>query len=171
MTPPAPDSSPAFTCLRCGNCCRHTGEVRLEKGEIETIAASLGIDAITFTSRYTRLRDDRRGLSLLDQPDGSCIFLSIPLPRTLNPEPTCSACGAATAGRPQTPPPSPPPSHHQPFPMNHSQCLIQSAKPRQCQNFPLTWKYENLTAICPASLPEPRSLNPNPHPPSSTIPH
>lgn len=64
-----------FRCLRCGNCCRHEGEVRLDDGEAETIAAGLGLDVATFTAQFTRLRDDRRGLSLKDQADGACIFL------------------------------------------------------------------------------------------------
>jgi len=111
----------AFTCLRCGNCCRHPGEVRLDEGEAESIASALGMDAITFTSRYTRLREDRLGLSLMDGPDGSCIFLAISATRTLNSEPSPNSC------------------------------QIQSAKPRQCREFPFSWQYENLTAICPAS--------------------
>lgn len=47
----------------------------MNPGEAETIAAVLGLDVIRFTDRFTRLRDDRRGLALLDQTDGSCIFL------------------------------------------------------------------------------------------------
>lgn len=65
-----------FRCLRCGNCCRHEGEVRLADGEAEAIAAALNITVDQFTNQYTKLRDDRCGLSLLDSPDGrSCIFL------------------------------------------------------------------------------------------------
>jgi hypothetical protein len=43
-------------------------------------------------------------------------------------------------------------------------CLIQSVKPKQCREFPLSWKYENLTAICPAS--PPIHCFPSPIPPS-----
>lgn len=64
-----------FQCLRCGNCCRHEGEVRLDDGEAERMASGLGLDVATFTAQFTRLRDDRRGLSLKDQSDGTCIFL------------------------------------------------------------------------------------------------
>lgn len=74
--PPALLAPPSFACLRCGSCCRHAGDVRLEPGEAEIIASSLGMDVLSFTSRYTRLRDDRRGITLLEHPDGSCIFLS-----------------------------------------------------------------------------------------------
>lgn len=103
-----------FQCLRCGNCCRHAGEVRLEHGEAEAIASYLGQDILAFTSRYTRLREDRRGLCLVDLPDGTCVFLE--------------SSQAAAA------------------------CRIQGAKPRQCQGFPLTWQYEDLAAVCPASV-------------------
>lgn len=105
--------SPDFQCLRCGNCCRHAGEVRLEDGEAESIAACLQQDILTFTSRYTRLREDRRGLSLLDRLDGTCVFL----------EPSQETYA----------------------------CRIQAAKPRQCRGFPLTWRYEHLASVCPAS--------------------
>ncbi len=49
--------------------------MRLEIGEAEAIAAVLRMDVMAFTGQYTRLRDDRRGLSLRDRPDGTCIFL------------------------------------------------------------------------------------------------
>lgn len=39
------------------------------------IAAFLGLPVETFIVRYTRLRADRRGLSLIEHPDNSCIFL------------------------------------------------------------------------------------------------
>ena len=40
------------------------------------MAACLGMDVLEFTRQYTRLRDDRRGLSLIEQPDGACVFLA-----------------------------------------------------------------------------------------------
>lgn len=43
--------------------------------ELETIAAYLHLAPEAFTARYTRLRHDRRGLSLTEKEDGSCIFL------------------------------------------------------------------------------------------------
>ena len=99
-----------FQCKRCGNCCRHEGEVRLADGEAEAIAAVLNLDAESFTRQYTRLREDRRGLSLLDHPHGACMFLE------------------------GTPP----------------ACRIQAAKPKQCRDFPLNWRYDNLEAVCEA---------------------
>ena len=64
-----------FACRRCGACCRGPGDVVLEAGEPERIAALLGDALYAFTARYTRLLDDRRGLSLTERPDGACIFL------------------------------------------------------------------------------------------------
>ena len=71
----------------------------------------LGMEVPAFTQQFTRLRDDRLGLSLIDQPDGACIFLE----------------GSPAA------------------------CHIQAAKPRQCRDFPMEWKYQDLEAICPAA--------------------
>ena len=73
-----PDDSQApvtFQCLRCGNCCRWPGYVRLTAGEVEAIAEFLGMAAAEFTELYTRLTADRLGLSLCESGDGSCIFL------------------------------------------------------------------------------------------------
>jgi hypothetical protein len=64
-----------FTCLRCGNCCRPRGYVRLLDAEVIRVAGFLALDPHTFTDRFTRLTDDRRGLSLTEQADGSCVFL------------------------------------------------------------------------------------------------
>jgi Fe-S-cluster containining protein len=64
-----------FTCLRCGRCCLGPGEVYLAEGEEQAIAQSLGIAVTTFTAEYTRLADDRQGLSLTERSDGACIFL------------------------------------------------------------------------------------------------
>ncbi len=67
-----------FHCLRCGNCCRQPGDVRLEEGEIEVIAAALGLAVHAFTERYTVLRGNRQGLILRERPDGACVFLEGP---------------------------------------------------------------------------------------------
>jgi len=64
-----------FTCQRCGVCCRVPGYVTLAQGEAETIAAFLGLDVYAFTERYTMLTFNRKDLSLIEQEDGSCIFL------------------------------------------------------------------------------------------------
>lgn len=110
MTPVSPSS---FRCRRCGNCCRHPGEVRLRDGELTAIAACLGIDERDAAGRYARLRGDRRGLVLKETSDGACIFLEGP-----------------------------------PY-----ACRVQDAKPLQCREFPFSWRYEDLEAICPATPP------------------
>lgn len=163
-------SSPAFTCLRCGNCCRHPGEVRLAEGEAEAIADALAMDVIAFTSRYTRLRQDRLGLSLLDHPDGSCIFLAAedrakadlsschciprnpePQSRSSSPPPFANLASSRETSLPihHSQPKADPPLA-EPFTLHAFTCRIHSAKPRQCREFPVTWKYNNLAAICPA---------------------
>jgi Fe-S-cluster containining protein len=67
-----------FQCLRCGNCCRHPGAVRLQEGESETIATALGVDVHSFTESFTVLMENRQGLILHERPDGACVFLDDP---------------------------------------------------------------------------------------------
>lgn len=43
--------------------------------EIARLAAFLGLDEGAFIQRHTRVRDDRRGLSLVERPGGACVFL------------------------------------------------------------------------------------------------
>jgi Fe-S-cluster containining protein len=62
-------------CHRCTACCRWPGEVRLEADEIAKIAALKNMAETDFIERHMRLRKDRRGLALRENPDGSCIFL------------------------------------------------------------------------------------------------
>lgn len=63
-----------FRCLRCGACCRWPGYVRVTAGETEQAAAFLHLDIYDFTREYTLLLPDRTGLSLVEKPDGSCVF-------------------------------------------------------------------------------------------------
>ena len=65
-----------YVCQRCTNCCKWPGDVVLENGETEAIAKFLGMDLLEFTERYTRLRENRTGLSLIEK-EGSheCIML------------------------------------------------------------------------------------------------
>ncbi len=65
-------------CVRCGACCRWRGYVRLGEGEADAIAALLRLSTEEFVARFTRLTDDRRGLSLIENDDGSCVFLDGP---------------------------------------------------------------------------------------------
>ncbi|HTI98728.1 MAG TPA: YkgJ family cysteine cluster protein [Dongiaceae bacterium] len=64
-----------YECQRCAACCRWPGQVRLTTGEITRLAAFQGLSEPEFIQQFTRLTADRRGLALLDQPDGACIFL------------------------------------------------------------------------------------------------
>ena len=62
-------------CQRCTACCRWPGQVRLDDGEITRLARFLGATEHDFIQRFTRLTADRRGLALLDKPNGECVFL------------------------------------------------------------------------------------------------
>lgn len=64
-----------FTCMKCGECCRWEGYVRLTEDETSKIAEYMNMGIEEFTSKYTRLTNDRRALSLIENEDGSCIFL------------------------------------------------------------------------------------------------
>jgi len=63
-----------FKCVRCGACCEWEGPVRIDSAEIERIAAFLGMDVEKFIANHTVLAEDRRSLSLMESPDGSCAF-------------------------------------------------------------------------------------------------
>lgn len=68
-----PDSY--YICQRCTACCRWPGDVRLEENEIPRIAEYLNLSEEAFIERYTRLRTNRNGLSLIERDDHSCIML------------------------------------------------------------------------------------------------
>lgn len=74
---PPPVTAPPATwrCRRCGNCCRVEGYVRIAAHEIDGLADAIGVASHEFADRFTRLTDDRQGLSLTEKPDGSCVFL------------------------------------------------------------------------------------------------
>ncbi len=61
-------------CRRSTACCRWPGQVRPTDGEITGIAAHLGMEESDFISRHNRLDSGRRGLALLDKPNGECSF-------------------------------------------------------------------------------------------------
>lgn len=63
-----------FRCVRCGNCCRWAGYVKLTDPEIVAIAEYLGVSVAEFTARFTKLAGNRRFLSLIEKLDGTCIF-------------------------------------------------------------------------------------------------
>ena len=65
-----------FQCQRCTNCCKWEGDVVLADGEVEEIAEFLKIPLYEFVRNYTRLRDSRQGLSLIDKEGTTeCIML------------------------------------------------------------------------------------------------
>ena len=64
-----------YECQRCTACCRWPGQVRLTDAEISRIAGHLGLSEADFIAQHTRLRADRKGLSLLEKPNGECEFL------------------------------------------------------------------------------------------------
>jgi uncharacterized protein len=68
-------TSTRYLCQRCGNCCRWPGDVRVTDAEVGAIAAFLGWDESGFIATHTRVNANRTGLSLIEKPDGSCIFL------------------------------------------------------------------------------------------------
>jgi uncharacterized protein len=63
-----------FKCARCGACCEWEGPVRLEADEVDGIAGFLHMDVERFIAARTVLTEDRRSLSLMERPDGSCAF-------------------------------------------------------------------------------------------------
>ena len=75
MIAPATAVAISLECERCTACCRWPGEVLLSEVEIAQLAAYKGVSEHEFIERFTRLRVDRRGLALKEQPDGACIFL------------------------------------------------------------------------------------------------
>ena len=62
-------------CQRCTACCHWPGQVRLTDAEIARLAAFRGLTEREFIQQFTRLRADRRGLALMDKPNGECVFL------------------------------------------------------------------------------------------------
>ena len=69
-------NSPHHVCVRCGTCCRWPGYVRLSADEVDQIAALLQLEPREFVERYTRLTQDRQGLTLIENAEGACIMLT-----------------------------------------------------------------------------------------------
>ncbi len=65
-----------FKCIQCHACCRQPGYVRLRAAEPDAIAGYLQMEVHDFIEAFTVLTDDRTCLSLIEQPDGACIFLT-----------------------------------------------------------------------------------------------
>lgn len=62
-------------CQRCTACCRWPGDVRVDDNEIAAIARHLNFAEAELIERFTKLRRDRQGLSLIEKPNGECVFL------------------------------------------------------------------------------------------------
>ncbi len=69
------DPDTYFLCQRCTACCKWPGDVRLETEEVPRIAAFLDLTEEEFLARFTRLRTNRQGLSLLEKENHECIML------------------------------------------------------------------------------------------------
>ena len=69
------DPDTYYVCQRCTACCRWPGDVRIENDEIAPIAAYLGLGEEEFLERYTRLRTNRQGLSLVEKENHECVML------------------------------------------------------------------------------------------------
>jgi Fe-S-cluster containining protein len=68
-------AQPYYQCMRCGNCCRWPGDVNVTPQEVTAIAAYLGMPEDAFIENCTRLNANRTGLSIIDKPNGECLFL------------------------------------------------------------------------------------------------
>ena len=64
-----------YACQRCNACCKWPGDVRISEGDISTIADFLGLSENDFIFRYTRLRTNRTGLSIVEKQNHECIML------------------------------------------------------------------------------------------------
>lgn len=64
-----------YVCQRCTACCKWPGDVRIEEYEIGRIAGFLGMGEMDFLDRYTRLRSNRQGLSLIEKENHECVML------------------------------------------------------------------------------------------------
>lgn len=64
-----------WKCQRCTACCRWPGDVKVNDVEISAISGFLKLEEDDFLQRFTRLRTDRQGLSLIEKPNDECIFL------------------------------------------------------------------------------------------------
>jgi Fe-S-cluster containining protein len=69
------DSDIHYHCQRCSACCRWPGDVRLDPDELSRIARFLGLSDENFIENFTRLRSNRQGLSLTENPHHECIML------------------------------------------------------------------------------------------------
>jgi Fe-S-cluster containining protein len=73
----------AFECTKCGTCCYGKGGIFVRGDEIERIADFLGIDSVSFVSRFC---DEKNGrLSIKSGEDGYCVFYNKEIQCTIHP--------------------------------------------------------------------------------------
>ena len=72
---PLPPPGVFYQCQRCTACCRWPGDVKVSETEIASIARFLALSEEEFLARFTRLRTDRQGLSLIEKDNHECIML------------------------------------------------------------------------------------------------
>lgn len=64
-----------YQCDRCQACCKWPGDVKVEDDEVDAIAEYLGLGVDEFIAKFTRLRMNRNGLSLIEKANDECIML------------------------------------------------------------------------------------------------
>lgn len=66
-----------YRCMQCTACCRWAGDVKIDDEEVQSISSFLNMEIDDFIQRYTRLRVNRQGLSIVEK-EGSeeCVFLT-----------------------------------------------------------------------------------------------
>ena len=64
-----------YQCDRCLACCKWPGDVKVDDHEVDAIAAFLEMDVDDFIEKFTRLRMNRNGLSLIEKDNHECIML------------------------------------------------------------------------------------------------
>ncbi|MEY3395174.1 MAG: hypothetical protein RL346_1410 [Verrucomicrobiota bacterium] len=64
-----------YVCQRCNACCKWPGDVRIEDRDVVAISEFLKIPQEEFLEKYTRLRMNRQGLSLLEKENHECVML------------------------------------------------------------------------------------------------
>ncbi len=65
-----------FKCVRCGDCCKWHGYVKVSESEAEAIAQFIGMDTADFYENMLMPGDEGESVSLTENDDGSCPFYS-----------------------------------------------------------------------------------------------
>ncbi len=64
-----------YVCQRCNACCKWPGDVRIGEEDVVAISAFLQLSEEEFLQKYTRLRTNRQGLSLIEKDNHECVML------------------------------------------------------------------------------------------------